>query len=208
MVSRYHIRWPATLGSAEKLPTSACRVSGSALLNIQLLLSDVYSASSNSSPGSRLKESLLEHKYSVNTLVPALELLPELFDVSATKEETLADLCGFYIDCCLSTIAVEVQTIALENLAVVLDHLSKQSRFDLLESLPFSRLWTHLPPQSISPSLSQALTRVSGCMIAILSHTGVISKDGLRVWGSLISEAVQDDKVSICCSMHVGWEPS
>ena len=168
----------------------------SALLNIQLITNDVYAACRDPAPVSRLREIFLLHNHGVNTTVPAIKLLPDLFDVSSTSAETLSDLCSFYVDACLSTSVTQIQAVALGNMALILDHLMKQARFDLLASLAFERLWAHLPPHSMNPSLSQAIVRASGCIVAILNRLGSISPNGIRAWGLLLAEASQDGQVS------------
>lgn len=191
----YQLRYPTTQNTLNHEHQLSIYVSsGSALLNIQLLLSSLYPLSGDPTPSIKLKQLLVGH---VNAVTPALELLPQLFSLSSTSDETLADLAGFYVDFCLGISDGDLQAIALENMADILDHLLiKHKRFDLVGDLPFQKLWAHLPPHSMGPMLSQATTRASGCIVAILSRPGAVTVDGLRVWGLLIAEAGCDDKVS------------
>lgn len=198
LILSYQLRYPGGTSSNTLIITNQLFPSvpsGSALLNIQLVLFKLYPLANDRVPSKRLRQVLTGH---VNAVVPALELLPALFPLSSTSDETLADLSAFYMSFTLSTSDGQLQSIALENMADILDHLvAKRGRLDLVTDLPFPTLWAHLPPHSMAPMLSQATTRASGCIVAILSRQGAVTPDGLRLWGLLMAEAGRDDKVSL-----------
>lgn len=169
---------------------------GSALLKIQQATYEIYAAFGHQDPINQLRGTLLGGSIGVNTMVAMLELLPKLWMLSSTTDSVLAELCALYVDFCLQISSDEAQAVALENLADVLDHLLNKGNFDLLQVLPLQQLWATLSSRTMGPSLSEAVLRISGCIVVILRHFDEISADGIRTWGLMMADAGLDDKVS------------
>lgn len=110
-----------------------------------------------------------------------------------------------YVRICLETDAPEPRTIALENLATIMDGMLCGESGERLEHLPtneaITQLWVDLRSKPMNPSLSDAIIRVSGPLLAtILSRSQGAMQDGveqwLRHWGVMISDAGMADRVS------------
>jgi len=121
-------------------------------------------------------------------------------------EAARSQLADAYIHACLSTDAPEPRTIALEALASLLDVLLTTSPKDSdLVAIPpeetLTALWSDLYQKPLSASLSDAIIRVSGPLIAVpLARVrGSIDENlasRLRNWGVMMSKAGLADQVS------------
>lgn len=186
---------------AHARPLSPFRVamppgSGSALLGKQKAIHDVYAASVEDRPVERLRALLVGRSVSGDGLVTALATLPRLWDAMSTSEQTLSDLCALYTDVCLGTGLADAQLVAMQNLAQILDQLLQRDRFDERLSGSLAELWATLASRPMSPALSNAVIRASGCIVAALGTCrGTGWAVDLANWGRMMSEAGLDDKV-------------
>jgi hypothetical protein len=122
-------------------------------------------------------------------------------------EAARSRLADAYIHVCLSTDAPEPRTIALEALASVFDALLTTSPKDSdLVALPpeetLTALWSDLNQKPLNTSLSDAIIRVSGPLIAVSLARAQGSIDDnlasrLRNWGAMMSEAGLADQASL-----------
>ncbi|RYP07269.1 hypothetical protein DL764_002584 [Monosporascus ibericus] len=142
--------------------------------------------------------------------------LREDVNVACVMLETLAEagpprdgaagcaLVRAYMGVCSATEAPEPRTLALRCLAVLLDaFLARRGREEALQGLPaqetFHEFWTELHRKSLNPSLSDAIVRLSGPLLAVfVSRAGAAPDEGLlrwlRSWGAMVSEAGRDDR--------------
>lgn len=174
--------------------TPSFRSSG-ALLQIQAARLTVYQAYQSQNPLQVLKESLFEQHASSDAVVAALELIPQLWKLSSTSTDMMIGLAEIYTHLCLQTIQSEVHVFSLHNLAGILDILN--ANLEERQLLPdLLQLWTSLPWSPINPSLSDAILRVSGCIMASMTLQKSLPPSGLKRWGAMVADAGLDDKVS------------
>jgi hypothetical protein len=166
-----------------------------ALNKTQKVVNDILIASQAGDPMASLRVVLLGTQLGLNTLVTALETIPKIWSTAASHESNLLSLLTLYIDIVLGTTSVDAQTVAVENLAEVLDALLKGKHANKLPTSKLIDLWTCLPLQPMSPALSNAVIRASGGIVAALFVTGNVQSSGLLNWGNMISEAGLEDKV-------------
>ncbi|PNY24798.1 Uncharacterized protein TCAP_05260 [Tolypocladium capitatum] len=167
---------------------------GSALLRNQRAIHDVYIASSENNSVERLRTLLLDQRVGIDSLVTALETLPKLWEGSSTSEQTLIRLCGFYIDICLKTGLVEAQVVAVRNLGEIIDQLLCRGNVDTLPTRPLVELWIALASRPMSPALSNAVIRASGCIVAVLRKSPGAPSVGVQNWGRMMADAGLEDK--------------
>lgn len=168
---------------------------GSALLRKQKAIHDVYVASSEDGAVDRLRVLLLDQKVGIDSLVTALETLPKLWTMGSASEQTLVQLCGFYMDICLKTGLVEAQIVALQNLGEIMDQLLRQGKVDALPTSSLVGLWTALPSRPMNPALSNAVISASGCIVAALRKSPEAPSVDLQNWGRMMADAGLEDKV-------------
>jgi hypothetical protein len=132
----------------------------------------------------------------VNTIVAGLGTVPKLWDVSRFSEQDVGKFCNLYRDVCVKIGPVEPRVIALQNLTEVLDHVLKSGNISYVSPDLLLEVWSSLPLSSINPALANAVTRISGCIIAILSRAQVVTPAGIKNWGHMMADAGLDDKVS------------
>lgn len=166
-----------------------------ALFKTQKVINDILLASQARDPMASLRDVLLGDQLGVNTLVTALETIPKIWSTTDSHESKLLSLLTLYIDVVLGTTFVDAQTVAVENLAEVLDALLKGKHADKLPTSKLIDLWTCLPMQPMNPALSNAVIRASGGIVAALYVTGNVQPSGLSNWGLMIFEAGLEDKV-------------
>ena len=189
---------------SEQILVSLPPVCGSALLKIQAAKYQIHTAYRSASAVERLRDIFLGGRMGADTMAAALELIPRLWTTSSTPDDVLAALCGFYIDICLETTGKsEPQTLALEGLADILDQLLAKTNYHALEPLRLRELWSTLPFRPVNPSLSNAILRVSGCVVAILLHFRQIPAAGLEGWGLMMADGGLEDKVSISITSDI-----
>ena len=182
--------------SVEPIQVDITASYGSALLRIHLARHEIYSAFMSNDSVQQLRDLFLSGKIGADTMTSALALLPDLWGISSTPYNFLAQLCQLYVDICLKTRVNEPQAVALLNLADIMDELLGKGQYALLESLPLTQLWASMPSQSMNPALSNALVRASGCFMAIFLHFQQTSPSGLRSWGAIVANAGSEDEVS------------
>ncbi|RYO81329.1 hypothetical protein DL766_004480 [Monosporascus sp. MC13-8B] len=114
-------------------------------------------------------------------------------------------LVHVYMGVCSATEAPEPRTLALGCLAVLLDaFLARPGREETLRGLPaqetFHEFWTELHRKPLNPSLSDAVVRLSGPLLAVfVRRAGAPPDEGLlrwlRSWGAMVSDAGSDDRI-------------
>ncbi|KAJ2988032.1 hypothetical protein NUW58_g4189 [Xylaria curta] len=112
-----------------------------------------------------------------------------------------------YARACFSTEAPEPRTVALEGLASLIDALLSSSLEEsMLSAIPpeevMLALWSDLQQKPINSSLSDAIIRVSGPLMAVSLIRARGQVDGglarrLRGWGSMMSDAGLADRASL-----------
>lgn len=166
----------------------------SALLKIQHTKYIIFGANLTEYPIKSLGEILLGTKLGVNTMIIALDTLPQIWNSSSSSPEVLAELCGLYVNICLENSSREVQSMALENLADILEHfLDGKASLELLQTLPIQQLLQSVSAQPINTSLSYAALRASGSLVALLRHFGRLTPRGLQNWGIMVADAGLED---------------
>lgn len=169
--------------------------SSGALLEIQASRFAVYQAYHGGlSPESALEANLLPPSVDSEATVAALELIPMLWKVSSTPTNVLIGLMMSYDRLCVAQTPSNLQVVALRNLADIMDHLLA-NEIGFLRETNVVKLWTLLPWGPINPSLSDAILRVSGCIMAAQQREDGVPPAGLRNWGLMVADAGFDDKV-------------
>ncbi|KAL7626272.1 hypothetical protein AAE478_003042 [Parahypoxylon ruwenzoriense] len=147
----------------------------------------------NSRAGNMLKQTLTDAlKCDINISCSMLESMSDIDGLQS--KEVRANLVEAYIQVCLETDAPEPRTIALENLAELMDRTQRNGLGEELKYFPITELWADLTGKPMNPSLSDAIIRVSGPLLAvsILWFKGVAPRDRrhwLRSWGATMSDA-------------------
>ncbi|KAL6403743.1 hypothetical protein AUP68_13113 [Ilyonectria robusta] len=168
--------------------------SQSALLRGQRVIHEVYSASESGTPVENLRDLLLVQKMGVNSLVVGLETIPKLWNVSTFSETDLSSFCDLYLDVCLAIGPAEPRVVALQNLTELLYHSLKTNTTSALSASSLSRLWNSLHSGLLNPGLTNAVIRISGCIMAILRQRQGVSVAGIQNWGHMMSDMGLDDK--------------
>ncbi|KAI2469215.1 putative death-receptor fusion protein-domain-containing protein [Annulohypoxylon bovei var. microspora] len=137
----------------------------------------------------------------INVACSILENISTLGPSQSDKAQ--GNLVDAYIQVCSETTAPEPRTIALENLAELLDRIIRDTSRERLNHLPpnktIKKLWIDLHGKLMNPSLSDAIIRISGSLLAIiLPQAEGEAWDGLgpwiRSWGAMMSDAVMADR--------------
>ncbi|KAM0252518.1 hypothetical protein ACHAQJ_007693 [Trichoderma viride] len=168
--------------------------SGSALLKAQSIISKILSACQEKEPVKQVRALLFESRMGADTMVAALESISNLWHSTSTPDQIRVALCDVYIDVCLRTNFTEPQVVAIENLVELVNQLIAEDKFDSLPISSLMDMWTVLPQRSLNPSLSNAIVRVSGCLVAIMNRHKRLSTPALRNWGAMMADAGSDDK--------------
>ncbi|RYP64049.1 hypothetical protein DL770_009258 [Monosporascus sp. CRB-9-2] len=176
----------------------------SALLNSSLAVAATKELLRNARIGELEQNLQSALRDDVNVACVMLETLAE----AAPPQDEAAGcaLVRAYMGFCSATEAPEPRTLALGCLAVLLDaFLARRGREEALQGLPaqetFHEFWTGLHRKPLNPSLSDAIVRLSGPLLAVfVSRAGAAPDEGLlrwlRSWGAMVSDAGRDDKVS------------
>lgn len=167
----------------------------SALLRTQLVIYKVYSAYESAHPTQELRSVLFDTRFGVNSLIPALETIPQLWSVTKISDAQLIEFCDLYMEVCFRIGPAEPRVIALRNLTEILDQLLKTQQLSHVPVSSLAQLWNSLPSSLLNPALSNAIIRISGCMVAVLKQNQASSPAGLENWGLLMADAGLDDKV-------------
>ncbi|KAI1467217.1 putative death-receptor fusion protein-domain-containing protein [Daldinia caldariorum] len=179
------------------------RMVPSALLDIRLgqaaLLQAVQQPSRKT--GDVLKQLLIASlEGDVNVACSILETMSSIDSLQSIEAQ--GNLINTYIQVCLETDAPEPRTIALENMATLIDRALCDKSMGL-NHLPanevITELWTDLHGKPMNPSLSDAIVRVSGPLLAALvlrseEITQSELEPWLRSWGAMMSEAGMADR--------------
>ena len=150
-----------------------------ALFKSQKVINDTFLAYQAAYPIKALRDIIFSPQIGVNTLVTALETIPKLWSPANATEQTLLSLCSLYADAALRTAYLEAQTVAVENLADVLDALflhggdTQKLPIDELASL-----WACLPLGPMNPALVNAVIRAGGGIVAALHVAGRLTPEG------------------------------
>lgn len=194
----------------------------SALLNTSLAVAttkDLLRRSRIEELGDNLQRALKDDD--INVACAMLETLsragPPLQTVASSPSSSSSGaLARVYMDVCASTEAPEPRTLAVECLAVLLDSLldrggpkeeEEEEEKEVLQKLPDQKtlygFWAELQRRSMNPSLSEAVIRLSGPLLAVcVSRLDRAPEDEeslsrwLRAWGAMMSDAGKDDRVS------------
>ncbi|EHK24695.1 uncharacterized protein TRIVIDRAFT_61472 [Trichoderma virens Gv29-8] len=167
---------------------------GSALLKAQSTISKILSLSQSKEPVRQVKTLLSESRIGADTMVAALESIQKLWHSASTPDHIRIALCDLYIDVCLRTSFMEPQVVAIENLVELINQLIAENKLDSLPISSLMDMWTILPQRSLNPSLSNAIVRASGCLVAVMSQSKRLSTPALRNWGRMMADAGSDDK--------------
>ncbi|XWW97598.1 hypothetical protein V2A60_005582 [Cordyceps javanica] len=166
-----------------------------ALFKSQKVINDVFLAYRDSDSVNALRNIVFSPHIGVNALVTVLETIARLWNPANLTENTLLALFSLYTDAALHTAYLEAQTVAVENLAGVLDTLLKGGRTQTLPIDELASLWACLPLGPMNPALSNAVIRVGGGIVAALHIAGKVSSEGLSSWAVLMADAGLDDKI-------------
>ncbi|KAI0145897.1 hypothetical protein F4776DRAFT_382398 [Hypoxylon sp. NC0597] len=136
----------------------------------------------------------------------ACSMLESLSGVNTPKSgEARATLADSYMQVCLETDAPEPRTIALENIAALMDTMlwdaSGEGRKYLPATETITQLWADLHRKPMNPSLSDAIIRASGPLLAIMVSRSERTAPNdlelwLRSWGTMMSDAGMADRTS------------
>ncbi|KAI1450812.1 putative death-receptor fusion protein-domain-containing protein [Annulohypoxylon stygium] len=144
----------------------------------------------------------------------ACSILESISDLgSSQSNETRAGLVDAYMQICFETDAPEPRTIALENLAELLDRIICDNSREGLKYLPSNKtikqLWADLYGKPMNPSLSDATIRISGPLLAISlqAEGGEDIESWVRSWGTMMSDAgvadrTFDTRMAAVLAMH------
>ena len=136
----------------------------------------------------------------VDTANHVLEIVPQLWDVEESPGSAHR-LCNCYIRICTATDAPDLRAAALTNLASLLDALLENSEDGMLpETETVLHLWNTLQQGDINPTLSHAILRVSGPLMAtvVRQSTEMAPEHILRSWAHTVSSA--SDAENVCSS--------
>ncbi|KAK0766713.1 hypothetical protein N5P37_000440 [Trichoderma harzianum] len=167
---------------------------GSALLKAQSIISRILSLSQTKEPVGQVKALLRESRIGADTMVAALESIQKLWHSASTPDPIRIALCDLYIDVCLRTCFIEPQVVAIENLVELINQLIAEGKLGSLPVASLMDMWTILPQRPLNPSLSNAIVRASGCIVAVMNHAKRLSSPALRSWGEMVADAGSDDK--------------
>ena len=176
-----------------------------ALHKVQAAICAVYQAQDSETPVQSMRDVLLGKYIGDEALSAALEIIPTVFRVPSVSHSVCADLSRLYIHSCLQKRSPEVQSIALRNFSEILDHyiIDLDKKPQLLGCDELEELWTTLVWNPANPTLSDAVLRISGCIVAMRTLYGrkyagpnaEESRASVRAWGLMVADAVLDDKV-------------
>jgi len=145
----------------------------------------------------------------VNTAHRILEALPGIWK-SGQGSGNMSGLSTLYADICIRASAPETRAQSLLNLASLMDDSLRRNEAEgLLTMETLTRVWASLQEGDINPTLSCAIIRASGAiMAAFVSHNGSDAAgygEKLRAWGTLIANSLDINNVSR--SVISSWHP-
>ncbi|RYP32263.1 hypothetical protein DL767_005314 [Monosporascus sp. MG133] len=192
--------------SSEEQPTYVAISFGydpsSALLNSSLAAAATKELLRNARIGELERKLQSALRDDVNVACVMLETLAEA--APPRGEAAGCALVRAYMGVCSATEAPEPRTLALGCLAALLDaFLARRGREEALQGLPaleaFHEFWAELHRKPLNPSLSDAIVRLSGPLLAVsVSRAGAAPDEGvlrwLRSWGAVVGDAGRDDR--------------
>ncbi|KAI1393468.1 putative death-receptor fusion protein-domain-containing protein [Hypoxylon trugodes] len=171
------------------------------------------STDTNNTLGSTLT-AFLKNDANVNVACSMLENMSN--EDLPQSYEARRNLINAYVQVCFETDTPEPRAIALENIATLIDKALLDKSDEGLSCLPeyeiLVRLWADLHAKTMNPSLSDAIIRVSGPLLAII----ILRSDGkaqdeqeswVRSWGAMMSDAGMaertfDTRMAAVCAMR------
>lgn len=184
---------------------SGIKAAPSALLDIRLgqaALLQALRQSSKKADGTLRQLLVAALKGDVNVACSMLESMSSID--SSESIETRGNLIDTYIQVCFETDAPEPRTMALENIAALMDSVlcdASEGLKHLPDNEVIAKFWADLYGKPMNPSLSDAIVRVSGPLLAVIvlrseETTNNDLEPWLRSWGAMISDAGMADRVS------------
>lgn len=185
--------------SLPMLPAPVRIASGpeSALFRSQHIIHVLLASTQSDDAIGELRQVLVDSPIGSNTLLTALETMPELWDLAAVSDSTLTGFCNLYIDISLTQCPADVKAIAVDNLNLAVDAILQRGDLQLLPTENLLRQWQELPSHSMNPELSNAIIRASGGVVAAMSKTSGLTSNNLLSWAAMISEAAIAENVRI-----------
>ncbi|KAI1646324.1 putative death-receptor fusion protein-domain-containing protein [Daldinia loculata] len=182
---------------------SGIKAAPSALLDIRLgqaALLQALRQSSKKADGTLRQLLVAALKGDVNVACSMLESMSSID--SSESIETRGNLIDTYIQVCFETDAPEPRTMALENIAALMDSVlcdASEGLKHLPDNEVIAKFWADLYGKPMNPSLSDAIVRVSGPLLAVIvlrseETTNNDLEPWLRSWGAMISDAGMADR--------------
>lgn len=159
----------------------------SALFRSQHILHQLLAASREGDLASNLSTALVSSRIGSNTLLTALEAMPDLYPASAQSISSLPALCGLFVDVSLIAGPAEVKAAAVENLNLVTSQLLSTGNAHLLPVDKLLEQWHALPSHAMNPELSNAIIRASGAVVATSPSVNLSS------WAAMLADASAAD---------------
>ncbi|KAI1085719.1 putative death-receptor fusion protein-domain-containing protein [Whalleya microplaca] len=177
-------------------------LSSSALLDSRLGETAVLQALREESGGELTEIISAALEDDINVACAMLETISKSH--TSQSDDVSSNIINAYTEVCFQTDAPEPRTIALESLADLIDGILRGNSEQGIKNLPtdetISKLWTDLQRKPMNPSLSDAIIRVSGPLLATTlrrSSEQPLPQDlaqWLRSWGALMSDAGMADR--------------
>ncbi|TPX10842.1 uncharacterized protein E0L32_008231 [Thyridium curvatum] len=177
-----------SLDSVDKYPGAA------ALLRIQLGIQVAYQTA-QSSDADTLKAALdTAIRTDTNTAARMIEEIPAAWNMRQSFD-IAARLCELHVSVCLQSDIPEIRAPALDNLVDAMDHLIENKRANLLPSNEtLTQLWASLTPADINPTLSHAILRLSGPVMATRClRAADKTSSAVSTWAAMMSDAGNAD---------------
>ncbi|KAL2752691.1 hypothetical protein ACRALDRAFT_1077852 [Sodiomyces alcalophilus JCM 7366] len=170
-----------------------------ALLDNQLAVQKVYQSRDTGNIEQLTLEALATASSSPEATVSMLEAIPTVYD-GEVDPKVAARLCHLLVAVCHGTHSPEPRAVAIENLADMMDTLAQRGQLHSIPSASdLEKLWTGSLERPMNPSLSNAIIRLSGCIMATTvsrqnpSGEGCTSLD-LTNWSAMIADAGHEDQ--------------
>lgn len=180
-----------SLDSVDKYPGAA------ALLRIQLGIQVAYQTA-QSSDLDTLKVALdTAIRTDTNTAARMIEEIPAAWNMRQSFD-IAARLCELHVSICLQSDIPEIRAPALDNLVDAMVHLIENKQANLLPSNEtLTQLWASLTPADINPTLSHAILRLSGPVMATRClRAADKTSSAVSTWAAMMSDAGNADNVS------------
>ncbi len=145
-------------------------------------------------------------RYDIDVACDALEHMSVVWDVGESDEQDLAKLLDIYIGAHSATSSSSIRTIALRNLADILEHFFQSDWLQRtnIKSSKFPNFELSLLSKG-NPDLTNAEIRITGSLLALdfLHYTQQDSfvEIGVQIqaWSDILSGNSKSENVSICC---------